>query len=138
MRAGQGHEGRGFSAPPAGLELAGRRLLLLGFGGIGRRVARIASHGFGMRVVATGRRDLDALARDEMRSREAFLRQYGLESYATDPAPELPKADVVSIHMVSNAQARRYVDKDGSSGISVHLNKIEASPQAHLRQNHGL
>lgn len=43
-------------APRQGIELQGRTLAVIGCGEIGRAVARIASAGFGMRVVGYGRR----------------------------------------------------------------------------------
>ena len=44
-------------APRIATELQGRTLAVIGFGHIGRAVARIASDGFQMKVTSVGRRD---------------------------------------------------------------------------------
>lgn len=48
-----------------GLELRGKRLAVLGFGRIGRRVAEICSKGLGMDVVAYDAADLGPIAREQ-------------------------------------------------------------------------
>lgn len=101
-----------FPGPPAGGELCGRRLLLLGFGPIARRVALIAGHGLGMRVTGLGRRSLGELAETENLTPPAFLEKHALETYAANPAEALPEADVVSVHLPSNAQTHHYADAD--------------------------
>lgn len=76
-------------------ELGGRTLGLIGFGGIGRRVARLA-HGLGMRLLVWDRRpDADALA-----------------AVGATPAVDMDevfaKADIISLHLALN---------DGTRGI---------------------
>jgi phosphoglycerate dehydrogenase-like enzyme len=79
----------------AGRELAGATLAVVGFGGIGRAVARLG-HAIGMDVVVTGRTvDPDALA-------EVGGRQVGL--------PEAFDADVVSLHVPLTSDTRGMID----------------------------
>jgi lactate dehydrogenase-like 2-hydroxyacid dehydrogenase len=93
-----------------GLELCGRTLGLLGFGGIARRVARIANFGLGMRVLACGRRTGDELARDERRPIGELLDQLGVAQYTTDADTVFRESDVVSIHLPAQADTLGFVD----------------------------
>lgn len=78
--------------PAEGVQLLGKTLGLIGLGGIGREVARIAS-GMGMRVIAWNRTQL-----------------------ADSPAPLLPldevlaQADVLSLHLTLNDETRGIID----------------------------
>jgi lactate dehydrogenase-like 2-hydroxyacid dehydrogenase len=103
VRAGQftGH---------TGLELCGKTLGLLGFGGIARHVARIAHFGFGMHVLACGRRNGEQLERDEGRTIAEILARYGVAEYGTDPDRVFRESDVVSVHLPAQADTLRFVD----------------------------
>ncbi len=80
-----------------GHRVAGRTLGLVGFGRIGQAVARRASHGFGMTVLAAGRRPLDPARCDQL----------GVEEC---PVPELlRRAEIVSLHCASTAETRDMV-----------------------------
>lgn len=96
--------------PETGVELFGRTLGLLGFGGISRQVARIAHFGLGMRVLACGRRTCEELARDEGRLIEQIFDQYGLAQYTTEADAVLAEADVVSVHLPAQADTSGFVD----------------------------
>ncbi len=93
-----------------GLELCGRTLGLLGFGGIARHVARIARFGLGMRVLACGRRTGEQLARDEGRPLGEVLGQFGVDQYTTDADTMFRGSDVVSIHLPAQADTVHFVD----------------------------
>jgi lactate dehydrogenase-like 2-hydroxyacid dehydrogenase len=74
-------------AGEVGVELHGKTLGILGFGAIGRRVAQIAEVGFGMKILAC---DLGA----GFVSAEELFRE----------------SDVISVHLSSNPDTRRYVN----------------------------
>jgi len=82
-----------------GLELAGKTLLVIGFGRIGRRVAEIAK-AFGMRVLAYDVRNV---------SEEA--RAMGVE-VVNDLCRALSKADIVTLHVPLNESTRRMIDRE--------------------------
>lgn len=89
--------------PQVGLELRGRTLLVVGCGQIGRRVARIAHFGFGMHVLGYDVGPLDA---GELKTR------YGVERLCPDLTAALGEADIVSVHLPSNAATRHFVNAD--------------------------
>lgn len=93
-----------------GLELCGRTLGLLGCGGIARQVARIAHFGFGMRVLACGRRNREELARDEGRMIGQILDRCGLDHYTTDIDAVIAESDVLSIHLPAQPETLGFVD----------------------------
>ncbi len=97
-------------AGQTGQELSGRTMGLLGFGGISRHVARIAHYGFGMRVVACGRRRLDQLAAAASLRPGEFLERCGLAAYTTEADEIFRRADVVSVHLPGDAENRGFVD----------------------------
>jgi len=97
---------RGEFAAEMGEELSGRRLLVVGFGPIGRTVARMAADGFGMIVRAVGRRPWDDLARALSRPPQEFLRECRLESYTQDLDSALGWAEVISVHLRAAAETR--------------------------------
>ena len=98
--------------PRTGQELAGKTLGVVGFGTIGRRVARIAHCGFGMRVLAADCLPLEQLEAQEGKSFEQIKAAYGLEFYTADTAAVFREADVVSIHLPAVEDTRRFVAAD--------------------------
>ncbi|HLI12067.1 MAG TPA: NAD(P)-dependent oxidoreductase [Alphaproteobacteria bacterium] len=84
---------RGVWAPLDGIELEGKTLGVVGTGGIGRELIRIAS-GFGMRVLAWNRSGVPA----DLPCREAALDEL------------LGAADVVSLHAALAAETRGMID----------------------------
>jgi lactate dehydrogenase-like 2-hydroxyacid dehydrogenase len=93
-----------------GTELCGKTLGILGFGGIGRRVAAMAHFGLGMKAVAAGRRPLSALKDQEGRRGEQVVSAFGVEEYTNDVESVFRRADVVSIHLPANAETRHFVN----------------------------
>ena len=83
-------------SPSMGVELRGKVLGLIGFGGIGQRFAALAK-ALGMRVVAWTRNPDDNRAQ-----------QHGVEFVALDDL--LSSSDVVSLHLASNAQTAGFLD----------------------------
>ena len=73
-----------------GLEFKNKTLLVLGCGGIGRRVAEIASLGFGMNVIGYDTAKLDATEMKE---------KHGFSEMADSLDSALGEADIVSIHL---------------------------------------
>ncbi len=80
-----------------GQDLAGKTLALVGAGRIGRRMARMASAGFGMRV----------LAYDPGVDAQSMFGE-GIEK-ASDLAAMLAVADFVSVHCVLNEETRHLI-----------------------------
>jgi len=77
--------------------LAGQKLLLVGFGHIGKAVARDAHH-FGMHVTAVRTRACKTPEADAV--------------FAIDKLPDLlPHADFVSLHLPHNAKTHQFFDK---------------------------
>ncbi len=89
---------------PTGRQLAGRTLLIIGFGASGRELARRAM-AFGMRVIAIGHHADDG----------DLTRRYGL-SWMGGPADldrALAACDVVSLHVPLTAETRHILDARG-------------------------
>lgn len=82
-----------------GRKVSGGIFGVAGFGRIGRAAARRAHFGFGMQVLAVGRRPLDP----------AHLAETGA-SQARDLDDLLARADVVSLHMPGGAGNRHLID----------------------------
>ena len=88
--------------PRQGLELEGRTLALIGCGTIGRAVARIASAGYGMRVVGYSRRPgAGAVATDRY-----------LDGITDDFAAAVRDADFVSLHIPAYPENVRFIGRD--------------------------
>ena len=94
---------RGDWLPTVGMELAGKCLAVIGCGPIGCRVARIASLGYGMRVMGCEVRQVDV---------EILKRDYGFEQIVFDFAEAVSDADFVSLHIPNTAATRRYMDRE--------------------------
>ncbi|MFA5193393.1 MAG: NAD(P)-dependent oxidoreductase [Verrucomicrobiia bacterium] len=86
-------------AGEVGMELRGKTLGILGFGGIGRSAASIAHFGFGMKVIACSRnKPAEPPAR------------FGVDHFTTDVEELFRVADIVSIHLPANANTQRFVN----------------------------
>lgn len=105
MRAGK------FEAP-AGIELHGRTLGVLGFGGIGRRVAKIAHFGFGMKVIVADAVPVERLAEAVGMSRDEFKTAHGVAEVTTDVGAVLARADCVSLHVPAIAETRHLINAE--------------------------
>ena len=93
-----------------GIELSGKTLGVAGFGGIGRRVAEIASAGFGMQVIAFDAIPLSRQLEREGIAERDFLPTHGLREYGTDFSSFAPKVDVLSIHMPVLDETRGFIN----------------------------
>ncbi len=100
----------GLFAGAAGSELHGKLLGVLGFGPIGRRVARMAHFGLGMRVRAFGASSGAQLETRERRGMAEFQAACGLEGYTNDADLLLPECDLVSIHLPATPDTRHYIN----------------------------
>lgn len=85
---------------PPGSELRGKTLAVIGCGRIGRAAARIASHGFSMRVVGV-RRSLGA----DIDDAGAF------DAVTTDFQSAVRDADYVSLHITADSGNRKFVNE---------------------------
>ena len=86
-----------------GGELAGKRLAVIGCGAIGRRVARIASLGLEMQVVAC----------KTSRTEEELLKErFGVGEVTTDFSQAVAGADYVSLHIPSIPETRHFLGAD--------------------------
>jgi len=83
-------------SPREGAELEGKTLALIGSGAIARAVARIASAGFGMRVVG--------YSRTERPAPEHFA------AITTSFADAVGGADFISLHIPASAENARFLD----------------------------
>ncbi len=86
-----------------GVELQGKRLAVLGCGGIGRRVARIASRGFGMEVIGLKRSGSDTAQ---------LISEYGFARVVTNFNEAVPGADFVSLHLPSVPETHHFMNQE--------------------------
>jgi lactate dehydrogenase-like 2-hydroxyacid dehydrogenase len=89
--------------PMVGSELAGKTLAVIGCGPIGRKVARIAARGFGMRVVGCDVADLDV---------EQMKAEHGFAEIGQDFGAVVVAADFVSLHIPSTPATRHFINRD--------------------------
>lgn len=80
-----------------GMELKNKTLAIIGFGAIGKAVAKIAKHGFGMRVKA-----YDIKLSEDREATDLLSNNF--EEVVKD-------ADFVSLHMASNKETQGFIDK---------------------------
>jgi len=95
--------------PAIGEELHGKTLTIVGCGGIGRAVARIAALGYGMRVIGSSRPDVPA---------PAALEHFDVVT--NDFAAAVRDADFVSLHMSATRENRRWLDRDRLAALTPH------------------
>jgi phosphoglycerate dehydrogenase-like enzyme len=99
-------------AVPVGMELAGKTLGVVGFGAIGQRVARIASRGLGMHILASDLLSLDELAA-RLGTDAATVRETTGVTTLTPRADEvIAQSDVVSIHLPAIPETRHFMDAE--------------------------
>jgi phosphoglycerate dehydrogenase-like enzyme len=88
-------------APRQGIELEGKTLAVVGCGAIGQAVARIASAGFGMRVLGYARRPGAIPDRDQH-----------FQSVTDDFAAAVRHADFVSLHIPGGQDNARFIGRE--------------------------
>ena len=86
---------------PAGQDLHGKRIAVVGCGGIGRALARIAALGYGMRVVGCTRPGAPM---------PASLEHFDLVT--NDFAEAVRDADFVSLHMPATPENARFINRE--------------------------
>ena len=91
---------RGSWEPCLGRELRGAVLAIIGCGAIGRRVARAASSGLGMRVVGFDTREAAVPVADD----------HGFSSFARTFAEAVSDADYVSLHIPGTEENRHFLN----------------------------
>jgi phosphoglycerate dehydrogenase-like enzyme len=85
---------------PSGSELGEKTLAIVGCGRIGRATARVAAHGFGMRVIGI------------QRSRPPAAGDADFHAITTDFAAGVRDARYVSLHITADAPNRRFMNAD--------------------------
>ncbi|HEB10013.1 MAG TPA: hypothetical protein ENI06_02225 [Spirochaetales bacterium] len=98
--------------PKTGFELFNKILGIAGFGNIGKKVALIASKGFGMQVSAYDSLSLAEQAAKERLSSDAFLSNYGVHEYFTDFDSFIKKVNILTIHLPVNQSTRYYFNSE--------------------------
>ncbi len=99
--------------PAAGMELAGKTLVVVGLGGIGRLVAKAAGLGFGMRVMGC-----DIVPKDGVPAMLGVAdwgeaaRAFGVADYTCDLMAALGQADVVSAHIASVPETAKFFNAE--------------------------
>lgn len=92
--------------PLPGVELQGKTLAIVGCGGIGRAVARIAALGYGMHVVGCSRPDMASpVALDDF------------EAITNDFATAVGQADFVSLHMTASRENVHFINRERLSQL---------------------
>lgn len=87
--------------PAPGVELEGQTIAIIGCGGIGRAVARIAALGYGMHVVGCARPEV---------APPVALEHFG--AITNDFATAVRKADFVSLHMTASRENVRFINRE--------------------------
>ena len=85
----------------AGRDLYGKKIAVVGCGGIGRAVARIAAHGYGMHVIGCTRPDAPLPAAIDH-----------FERVTNDFADAVRDADFVSLHMPARPDTLRFINRE--------------------------
>ena len=94
-----------------GREIKGKHLGIIGFGSIGKKVARIASYGFNMRVHGFGRSSKKEIENRYRMPIDEFNHLFGLESYTNNIEEILPRCDFVSCHLPLTEHTQGFFNK---------------------------
>ncbi len=92
---------KGEWGPVMGSELRGKTLAVIGCGAIGRRVAQIAAHGLGMKVVGC-----EVATMDLQRMKDEF----GFATVVAEFGKAVKEADFVSLHIPSLPETRHFLN----------------------------
>lgn len=84
--------------PQIGIELSGKTLAIIGYGNIGRKVAKIAKSGLGMKIVGFGKQEPDDMSFPDL--------------FTTDFSAAVQDADVVSLHIPDVPANRNFIGVD--------------------------
>ncbi len=95
MRAGEW-------SPRIGTELKGKRLAVIGCGGIGRRVGRIAARGFGMEVVGF---------KKSVSESQQLQAEFGFQRIVTDFAEAVRAAWFVTLHLPGSPETHHFLNR---------------------------
>lgn len=95
-----------------GMELAGKRLGIAGFGRIGKQVALIASRGFGMKICAFDCVTLEDQALQTKMSTQDFLSHYGVVEYFTDFRDFAGNVNIITIHIAADETTRHFFNAE--------------------------
>ena len=95
--------------PAGGAELRGKTLAIVGCGGIGRNVARIASLGYDMHVVGCSRPDVPPPTETEH-----------FAAVTNDFAAAVRQADFVSLHMSATRENVQFINRERLAHLSEH------------------
>lgn len=87
--------------PQVGGELQGKTLAIIGCGAIGRRVARIASRGLGMRVIGCEVLDVNV---------QQLQKEFGFTSVVKSYEDAVRDADYISLHIPSVPETRYFLN----------------------------
>jgi D-3-phosphoglycerate dehydrogenase len=98
--------------PVTTVEVSGKVLGVAGFGKIGKQVARIASCGLGMKVLAFDKVPMSGQLRAEGLEKQAFYDKYGLLDYLTDYGRFAGRPDILSIHMPAAAETMNFFNSE--------------------------
>ena len=107
---------------PSGMELRGKKLLIVGCGAIGCRVAAIAGLGFGMRVAGCG-------VSPEPPPGARF------DEYGTDFARLAADADAVSLHIPDTPKNRRFLNAERLAVLPARAIVVNTARGAVLDEN---
>ncbi len=88
-------------SPRMGIELRAKRLAVIGCGGIGRRVARIAGHGFGMEVFGFKR---------SLSESQRLQDEFGFARIVTDFAEAVRGAAFLSLHLPGGPETHHFLN----------------------------
>ena len=94
-----------------GKEIRGKHLGIIGFGNIGKKVARIASFGFNMQVHGFGQSTIKQIEERYKLPINEFNELFGLKSYTNNIEEILPKCDFVSCHLPLTKSTRKFFDR---------------------------
>ena len=87
-------------SPQMGAELKGKTLAIIGCGAIGRRVAQIAVHGLGMKVIGCEVSDLDV---------KRMQQEFGFSTVVKSFTEAVSGVDFVSLHIPSVPETRHFL-----------------------------
>jgi phosphoglycerate dehydrogenase-like enzyme len=96
-------------SPRIGFELKGKRLAVIGCGGIGRRVGRVAARGFGMEVIGFKRSVAES---------QRLQEEFGFHRIMADFAEAVKGAEFVSLHLPGAPETRHFLNRSRLESLS--------------------